>query len=60
VPIPTLKHWEINAWLDEPNDEFTDAAGNAISPRQYLKGKSWNERRRVGIDALIRFGVLEP
>jgi hypothetical protein len=60
VPIPTLKHWEINAWLDEPNSQFTDAAGNEMSPRQYMKGKSWDERRRIGIQALIKFGVLTP
>ncbi len=60
VPIPTLKHWEINAWLNEPNDDFRDAAGNAISPRQYLRGNSWDERWRVGIRALIKFGVLKP
>ena len=27
VPIPRLKHWEINAWLDTPNPEFTDRMG---------------------------------
>jgi hypothetical protein len=60
VPIPTLKHWEINAWLDQRNDEFRDATGKAISPRQYLKDKGWDERRRVGMYALIKFGVLKP
>jgi hypothetical protein len=30
------------------------------SPREYLKGKSWAERRRVGLDALIDAGVLKP
>ncbi|HEY1983329.1 MAG TPA: hypothetical protein VGH13_24875 [Xanthobacteraceae bacterium] len=60
VPIPTLKHWDINGWLDQPNEDFRDAADKKMSPRQYLKGKSWEERRRVGIDALIQFGVLKP
>jgi len=60
VPIPTLKHWEINAWMNTPNDEFTDAAGNAISSRQYLADKGWAERWRVGIYALIKFRVLKP
>lgn len=60
VPIPTLKHWEINGWMDTPNIEFKDSEGNEMSPRQYLKGKSWEERRRIGIDALIKFGVLKP
>lgn len=57
--IPILKHWEINGWLDEPNEEFKDQDGKKISPREYMKGKSWEERRRVGIDALVKFGVLK-
>ncbi len=58
--IPTLRHWEINSWLDTPNAEFEDSEGNDMSPRQYLRGKSWEERRRIGMDALIRFGALKP
>lgn len=60
APIPTLKHWEINSWLDSPNEDFKDSEGNKMSPREYLQGKGWEERRRVGIDALIRYGVLKP
>jgi hypothetical protein len=55
VRIPTLKHWQINAWYQTRNPDF----GN-VSPRDYLRGKNWDERRRVGLDALIRFGVLRP
>jgi len=55
VRIPTLKHWQISGWYGRPNKEF-----GGLSPRDYLSGKSWEERRRVGIDALIRFGVLKP
>ncbi len=55
VRIPTLKHWQINGWYGRPNKEFGD-----LSPRDYLRGKNWDERRRVGVDALIRFGVLKP
>lgn len=40
VEIPTLKHWEINAWLDKPNPGFTNSEGKMISPRASLKGKS--------------------
>jgi hypothetical protein len=54
VRIPTLKHWQINAWFQTKNPDYGD-----ISPRDYLRGKSWEERRRVGIDALTRFGVLK-
>ncbi len=53
--IPTLKHWEITGWYMTRNKNF-----GKLSPREYLKGKSWEERRRVGIDALIRFKVLKP
>ena len=55
VRIPTLKHWQISAWFQKKNDQF-----DGLSPRDYLRGKSWQERRRVGIDALVRFGVLKP
>jgi len=60
APIPTLKHWEINGWLDQKNDDFRDLQGNILSPRQYLRGKSWEERYKFGIDVLIRFKVLKP
>lgn len=55
VRIPTFEHWQINAWYSTPNKEF-----GGLSPRDYLRGKSWDERWRVGIDALRRFGVLAP
>ena len=55
VRVPTLKHWEITGWYMTPNADFGD-----LSPRQYLKGTSWDTRRRVGIDALKRFRVLSP
>src|SRR5215831_1014867 len=45
VPIPKLKHWEINRWLDSKNKEYTDSNGTELTPRQYMKGKSWEERR---------------
>jgi hypothetical protein len=55
VRIPTLKHWQINGWYGRRSEEF-----GGLSPRDYLRGKSWEERRRVGIDALTRYGVLKP
>lgn len=60
VPIPKLKHWEINRWWDRPNGDFVDAQGNKLTPRQYLKGKTWEERYRFGLDVLRKFGVLSP
>ncbi|MGH6838391.1 MAG: hypothetical protein ACREDT_06260 [Methylocella sp.] len=55
VRVPRLKHWEITGWFMTPQAAFDD-----LSPREYLKGKSWEERRKVGIKALIRFKVLKP
>ena len=54
VPIPTLKHWEITAWYMRGNPSFEN-----LAHRRYLEHKSWEERRRVGIDALRNFGVLK-
>lgn len=53
VSIPRMKHWEINAWYQTPNRRYDD-----LTPREYLSGKDWDERRKVGLDALKRFGVL--
>jgi hypothetical protein len=55
VRIPTLKHWQINGWFSTPNRRF-----GGLSPRDYLRGKDWQERVRIGRDALIYFGVLRP
>jgi hypothetical protein len=60
VPIPKLKHWEINSWLDTPNEEFKDNNDNKLTPRQYLKGKTWDERYSFGLKVLRKFGVLTP
>jgi hypothetical protein len=55
VSIPRMKHWEINAWYQTPNREF-----DRLTPREYLSGKDWDERQRVGLLALREFGVLRP
>jgi hypothetical protein len=55
VRIPTLTHWLITGWYMTKNKDFGD-----ISPRDYLRGKSWDERVLVGKYALVLFGVLEP
>jgi hypothetical protein len=55
VRIPRLKHWMITSWYMIPNEEF-----GWESPRNYLRGRDWDERLRVGRDALIDAGVLEP
>jgi len=53
--VPRMKHWEINAWYQRTNPDYGD-----MSPRDYLRGKDWDERRRVGLEALTRYGVLKP
>lgn len=55
VRIPTLKHWEITRWYMTPDEEC-----GGLSPRDYLRGKSWDEKYRVGRRALIKFKVLRP
>jgi hypothetical protein len=60
IPIPKLKHWEINNWLGKPNPRYKNEKNEAISPREYMKGKSWEERYQFGLDVLKKFGVLKP
>lgn len=55
VLVPALTHWLISAWFATKNSEF-----GYQSPRDYLRGKTWQERMRVGKDALVQFGVLVP
>jgi hypothetical protein len=55
VRISTLKHWQISNWYSTPSPEF-----NGLSPRNYLRGKDWAEKVRIGRKALIDFGVLKP
>jgi len=55
VRIPTMKHWEINAWYQRANNNF-----GGMSPREYLRYQDWDERERVGLDALQLFGILKP
>jgi hypothetical protein len=55
VRFPTLKHWQITGWYMTRNPDY-----GGLSPRNYLKGKSWEEKMAVGRKALIKFGVLKP
>lgn len=54
VRIPRWKHWAINSWYQTKNEAY-----GFLSPREYLRGKSWDVRMRVGHDALIDVGVLK-
>ena len=55
VRIPTFKHREITEWFRAPNEDF-----GGQSPREYLRGRDWSERVRVGKKALVESGVLKP
>ncbi|ARQ00939.1 hypothetical protein [Pseudorhodoplanes sinuspersici] len=55
VLIPRYRHEQINSWYQRPNKEF-----DGLTPRQYLQGKSWDDHRRVGLDAMRLFGILKP
>jgi len=55
VRIPAMKHREISGWYQTGNKDFS-----GLTPREYLRGKDWNERYKVGIQALVKFGVLKP
>jgi hypothetical protein len=55
VRISTMRHRQITTWYQTPNPKY-----GGLSPREYLKGKTWEERRAFGIEALIDFGALKP
>jgi hypothetical protein len=55
VLIPKRKHVEITSWYQTKNDDY-----GGLPPREYLHGKNWEERRRIGLKMLVDVGVLEP
>lgn len=55
VSVPIYKHRRISGWYQTPNADF-----GGLCPRDYLRGKDWSERVRVGREALKREGVLKP
>lgn len=54
VRIPRLKHIDISGWYSRPNPDY-----KGRSPRDYLRGKSWDEQRQFGLKVLRDFGVLK-
>jgi hypothetical protein len=54
VSIPRLKHYQITGWYGTRNRDL-----GGLSPREYLADKSWDERMKLGRDAMVRFGVLK-
>ena len=55
VRVPIMKHWELTNWYRTGNKDY-----DGLSPREYLIGKGWEERLRVGRQGLIDTGVLKP
>lgn len=54
VRIPTLRHLDINGWYSTPNAKY-----DGLSPRDYLRGKSWDEQMQVGLSSLKQYGVVQ-
>ena len=55
VSIPRLKHYQITGWYATRNPDF-----EGLSPHEFLSNKSPEERRAVGLRALVLFEVLKP
>jgi hypothetical protein len=54
VRIPIVKHIDISAWYSRGNPDF-----GGLSPRDYLRGKNWDEQTRIGLDLLRERKVLK-
>ena len=54
VRIPVVRHRDINAWYSRSNERFGD-----LSPRDYLRGRNWDEQTREGLEILRQKGVLK-
>lgn len=54
VSIPRWKHVEISAWYSRPNPRFGD-----LTPREFLREKSWKVQYETGIAILRDFGILQ-
>jgi hypothetical protein len=54
VRIPKWSHIDISAWYSRKNEGF-----GGMSPRAYLRGRSWDEQYAVGLRALRDVGVLK-
>jgi hypothetical protein len=54
VRIPTVRHRDINGYYSKSSDRY-----DGLSPRDYLRGKSWDEQTRVGLKILRNNGVLK-
>jgi hypothetical protein len=54
VRIPVVKHLDINGYYSRASEQY-----DGLSPRDYLRGKSWDEQTRAGLKILRENGVLK-
>jgi len=54
VRIPYWKHVEISSWYSTRSDDY-----GGMTPRAYLRGKSWDVQYEVGLSAMRLFRVLK-
>ena len=54
VRIPYYGHRAISDFYATPSGRF-----GGLSPREYLRGKSWDEQYQFGLDVMREFGVLK-
>ena len=56
VAIPKQKHREIGEWY---STKIYDDKFGGRTPRDYLRGKDWDEQYQFGLEVLRKFGVLK-
>jgi len=56
VQIPRAKHWEITQYYSKPNREPPFLG---LSPREWLRGQTWEAQYEFGIATLKKFKVLK-
>jgi hypothetical protein len=54
VGIPYYLHRDISDFYSTPNEQY----GN-VTPRQFLRGKTFEEQYQFGLDVMRKFGVLK-
>jgi hypothetical protein len=54
VRISTFRHWEVTSAFMRRSDKFA-----GLSLREHLVGKTWEERRELGMEILRQTGVLK-
>jgi hypothetical protein len=52
--VPKYEHWQITNYYQMPQEET-----GWIPPREYLRGKSFEERYQFGLRVLRKFKVLK-